>query len=192
MFVKEINQMFNLDVTTKGTLLGAAATDFNVSYAPANDLTKVTEVSGGCSEFVRTIDNPTQIKVLMYAPAGSKILYFDPTDKDSNGNPTTTIKAGDVIKYADGMFVMVLKVIDGKAYLKMPIKTSVAAGSTLKQVGNTGIYSTPTLSIPNAGDYILMVYAPTHNVFIEERIEIIDNKAHYDSEAPDDTTAVAV
>jgi len=193
MFQKNVNQVFNLDVTTKGTLLGASADEFNVSYAPANDLTQVTEVAGGCTEFVRTIDNPRQIKVSLYAPAGSKVLHFDPDDKDDNGNPTTTIQAGDVIKYADGMYVMVLKVINGKAYLKTPIKVAVTAGSILAQVGNTGIYKTPDISIPNTGDYILMIYAPTHNVFIEERVTIVDNSTHYDADAPDgDTTAVAV
>ena len=192
MFQKNVNQVFNLDVTTKGTLFGADANDFTVSYAPANDLTQVTEVSGGCTEFVRTIDNPRQIKVSMYAPAGSRVLHFDPNDKDSDNNPTTTIQAGDVIEYATGKYVMVLKVVNGKAYLKMPIKVAVNAGDVLKQAGNTGIYKTPDMSIGNAGDYIVMIYAPTHNVFIEERVTIVDNATHYDADAPDDTTAVAV
>ena len=192
MFQKAVNQVFNLDVTTKGTLFGASADEFSVSYAPANDLTQVTEVSGGCSEFIRTIDNPRQIKVSQHAPAGSRVLHFDPNDKDDSDNPTTTIKAGDVIEYATGKYVMVLKVINGKAYLKRPIKVAVSAGTTLQQAGNTGIYKTPDMSMTTAGDYIVMIYAPEHNVFIEERVTIVDTQTHYDGDAPDNTTAVAV
>ena len=87
---------------------------------------------------------------------------------------------------------MVLKVVNGKAYLKTPIKVAVNAGDVLQQAGNTGIYKTPDMAIGNAGDYIVMIYAPTHNVFIEERVTIVDNATHYDADAPDDTTAVAV
>jgi len=192
MFDKMINQDFTLDVTTKGTLFGASADAFNVKYAPVADLTSVTEVAGGCTEFVATIANPRQIKPSVPAVIGNKIIRFDPSDKDSNGNPTTTIQAGDVIEYADGMYVMVLKVVNGKAYLKTPLRAVVNAGDIKKQVGNTGIYKTANFSIPTAGDYVVMIYAPTYDIFIEKRISVIDDTVHTDLDAPQDTTAVAV
>jgi len=209
MFDKMINQDFTLDVTTKGTLFGASADAFNVKYAPVADLTSVTEVAGGCTEFVATVSNPRQIKPSVPAVIGNKIIRFDPSDKDSNGNPTTTIQAGDVIEYsngnptttiqagdvieyADGMYVMVLKVVNGKAYLKTPLRAVVNAGDIKKQVGNTGIYKTANFSIPTAGDYVVMIYAPTYDIFIEKRISVIDDTVHTDLDAPQDTTAVAV
>jgi len=192
MLQKNLNEVFNLIVSTKHTLIGADTSKFKMTYAPFTDPTHITDITGDFSEVEVTIDNPRQVKTSIPTPAGSRIIHFDPDDKDDDGNPTTNIQAGDVIEYATGYYGYVLKVVNGKVYLKRPVKVDVGAGETLKQVGKTGDYETPSFSIGQVGDFIIKIEAPEYNIDVEKRVTIIDTSVHSDPDAPENSEAVAI
>lgn len=184
---RNIGENFNMVVSTKRTVIGAPASDFYVYYAPADDLTNTTEVAGGLTEAVETIASDDAHSATLTQPAayGSKLLYVD----DQN----STLQEGDVIEYAAGKYGYILRIVGQKVYLKRPVKASLASGDTLTQVGNTGDYTTPTISLGNAGEYIVTVEGPDYGIIVSERVKVIDPSAgsRPDPDAPDEAIAVA-
>ena len=182
MLQKNENQQFNLVVSTKGTVIGADTSKFKLTYAPVNNPLNETVVDGSFAEAVKQIADADKhvIKVTVSAFAGSRILRYDPSDS------ANTIQEGDVIEYATGKYALVLKLVNGKAYLKTPLKANVSAGTEIKQAGNTGIYTTPTFSIDTAGDYLVRITAYDYGIIAEERV-VINAVEHstYDTDAPD-------
>ena len=187
MTTRNVGENFNVVVSTKRTVIGAPATDFVAYYAPADDLTSRTEIPGGLTEAVETIASGDEHTATLTQPAsyGSRLLYVD----DQN----STIAEGDVIEYSSGKYGYVMRIVGSKVYLKRPIKASLASGATLTQVGNTGDYTTPTISLGNAGEYIVTVEGPDYGIIVSERVKVVDPSAgsQPDPDAPDEAIAVA-
>ena len=161
----EIGQNFDVVVSTKGTLLGAGASDFTVNYAPTNNLIDVTDVVGGLSEKVNTIGTAHTATVSGGVSYGASYITV------ASGH---NVVSGDTIEYATGKYVYVTKAIDTKLYLRTKLRATVADGATLTQVGNTGVYSTPEFAIPTVGEYLVTIEAPEHGIIVEERIRAVD------------------
>jgi len=187
MIIRNIGENFKVVVSTKKTLFGAPASDFSVYYAPVDDLTDRTIVSGGLTEAVETIASGSEHTATTTTPAsyGSRLLYVD--------GANSTIEEGDTIEYSSGKYAYVMKVVGDKLYLKTPIKASVASGATLTQVGNLGEYTTPDISIGNAGEYIVAIEGTDYGLLVEQRVKVVDPTAGQsnDPDAPDETVAVA-
>lgn len=180
----QTNQNFVEAMSTRKTLFGAASTDFIVSYAPIDDLANVTVVSGGMTEAVETIVTAHAGTTNAPSAYGSKILYVDGANSD--------IVAGDTIEYATGKFAYVLKVVGDKLYLRTPIRVSVASGSTITQVGNTGEYASENIAIAAAGEYAITIEAPVYGIVVTDRVRIVDEAtSSVDADAPVETVAVA-
>ena len=184
---RNVGENFNIVVSTKRTIIGAPTSDFFVYYAPADDLTNRTEVVGGLSEAVETIASGDEHTATLTQPAayGSRLLYVD----DQN----STLEEGDVIEYATGKYGYIMRIVGQKVYLKRPIRAHLSSGDTLTQVGNTGDYTTPTISLGNAGEYIVTVEGPDYGIIVSERVKVIDPSAgsQPDPDAPDEAIAVA-
>lgn len=185
MVTRNVGENFNVVVSTKRTVIGAPATDFMVYYAPADDLANQTMVDGGCSEAIENISTAHTATTTQAASYGSRLLYVD----DQN----STLQEGDVIEYASGKYGYIMRIVGNKVYLKRPIRATIASGATLTQVGNTGEYTTPTISLGNAGEYIVTVEAPDYGIMVSERVKVIDPTAGHqpDPDAPDEAIAVA-
>lgn len=187
MTQRNIGENFNVVVSTKRTVIGAPASDWMVYYAPADDLASSTAVSGSVTEAVEVIASGDEHTATLAQPAGwgSRLLHID----DQN----STLQEGDVIKYATGLYGYVMRIVGSKVYLKRPIKANLNSGDTLTQVGNTGEYMTPAISIGTAGEYLVTVEAPDYGIMVSERIKVVDPSAggQPDPDAPDDAVAVA-
>ena len=175
----EINQNFRVVVSTKNTLIGADTTKFSVFYAPVNDLTSITEISGNVTEIVETVDSDTAHTATVSANVsyGSVVI---PVDSGHN------IVSGDVIEYASGLYAYVTKAMDTKLYLRTRTRSAIASGDTLTQKGNTGVYETADISIPNEGEYLVTIEAPEYAVRVEDRIRSVDTTVEtvVDTDAP--------
>jgi hypothetical protein len=187
MVERNINENFKVVVSTKKTLFGASASDFDVYYAPVDDLTDKTVVSGGLTEAVIQIASGDEHTATTTASSayGSRLLYID----DAN----STLEEGDTIEYASGKYAYIRRIVGNKVYLKTPIRANVASGTTLTQVGNTGEYTTQVISIPATGEYIVAVEGSDYGILVEQRVKVVDPDAgtSIDPDAPDDTVAVA-
>jgi len=173
----EIGQNFDVVVSTKATLLGAGADEFIVNYAPTNNLTNVTAVTGGLSEKVKTIGTAHTATVSGGASYGASYITV------ASGHD---IVSGDVIEYATGKYVYVTKAVDTKLYLRTKLRATLEDGATLTQVGNTGVYSTEEFAISSVGEYLVTIEAPEHGIIVEERIRVIDTSVEpvIDPDAP--------
>lgn len=173
----EIGQNFDVVVSTKATLMGVGASEFNVSYAPTNDLTNATTVSGGMAEKVETVVTAHSATANGVVPYGVTYIVVD------SGHD---VMSGDVIEYASGKYAYVTKATDTKLYLRTKLREAIADGSTLTQVGNTGVYCTQEFAIQSVGEYLITIESPEHGVIVEERIRIIDSSVQQviDSDAP--------
>ncbi|MEA1917190.1 MAG: hypothetical protein U9N42_06640, partial [Campylobacterota bacterium] len=154
------NENFNIVVSSKGTIIGKASSEFDVSYAPSSDLTDVTAVVGGMSETVNTITAAHELTTTSVSKVGSTLLYIDDAVSD--------VEAGDVIEYSTGLYAYVLKVVGVKLYVKTPLRAEVANGATLTQVGESGDYTSQNISIATEGDYIIKIESPENNVLVHE------------------------
>ena len=172
-----IGQNFNIVVSTKATLFGAEASDFNVYYAPVNDLTNITAVASGLTESIETVETAHTATLSVGANYGATFLTVD------SGHD---VASGDVIEYATGKFAYVTKAMDAKLYLRTRIRVAIASGATLTQVGNTGLYTTADFAVPTEGEYLISIEAPIHGVMVESRVGIVDNSDHtvVDGDAP--------
>lgn len=170
------NQNFNVVVSTKSTLIGAAASDFVVTYAPVSDLTNKSIVAGGLIEAIESIATPHEALLSANAPYGSSVL---------NVNTGHNITSGDVIEYATGLFAYVTKAMDTKLYLRTKIRAALSSGATIVQAGNTGLYRTSDIAIATGGEYFISIEAPEYAMFVESRVAIInESAAAIDGDAP--------
>lgn len=187
MTIRNLHEAFQVVVSTKKTLFGASAEDFRIFYAPISDLANRTAVSGGLSEIVLPIEQGSEHTATTTAAAsyGARMLRIDAEN--------STIQEGDTIEYAQGKYGYVMRIVGDKLYLKRPIRADVPSGATIKQVGNTGEYVTPQISIDATGEYILAIEAPDYGLLVEERIKIVDPDAgqSVDPDAPEEAVAVA-
>ena len=185
MTTRDIGENFKIVLSTKKTLFGAVATDFKVYFANVNDLTAKTVVDGGISEAIADIDVPNTAIVAMPAPYGAKLIHIDEN--------TSTLEEGDVIEYSAGEYAYIQRIVADKVYLKTPIKTAVASGAMLTQKGNTGEYTTPDVSIPTVGEYIVAIEGSDYGILVEQRVKVVDSTVStaVDTDAPSDTVAVA-
>jgi hypothetical protein len=172
-----LGQNFNIVVSTKATLFGALAGDFDVYYAPTNDLTNRTVVAGGMSEAVETVAVPHEATLSSSASYGA--TYF-------NVSTGHDIEAGDVIQYAVGHYAYVSKVTATKLYLRTKARLAVSSGATITQVGNTGLYKTADFGIPTEGEFLVSIEAPEYGIIVESRVGIVDATVvtTVDSDAP--------
>lgn len=173
----DLGQNFNIVVSTKATLFGAGASDFNVYYAPTNDLNNRTAVTGGLTETLETVETPHTAELSSNASYGATYL---------NVTSGHDVVSGDVIEYATGLFVYVTKAIDTKLYLRTRIRSAVASGETVTQVGNTGLYNTADFGIATEGEYLISIEAPEHGIIVESRVGIVDSTVEtvVDGDAP--------
>lgn len=184
MTTRNTNENFNIIVSTKKTVLGASATDWKVYYAPVTDLTNKSVVDGGMTEAVESITDAHTATVTQPAAYGSRLIYVD--------GANSTLEEGESIEYATGLYGYIQKIVGDKIYLKRGIKASLAVDDTLTQVGNSGDYTSGTISIPNEGEYLITVEAPDYGIMVGERVKVLgDTTATVDSDAPEDTVAVA-
>ncbi len=184
MVTRNLGENFKVVLSTKKTLFGASATDFKVAYADINNLSAKTSVTGGVTEAVATVATPHTATTTASASFGDRKLTV------SN---TSTLVAGDVIQYATGKYAYVQSIVGSTVYLNTPLRANVASGSTLTQVGNLGEYTTSTISIPTAGEYIVSIESSLHGVLVEQRVKVVDTTAttSVDVNAPVATVAVA-
>jgi len=173
----EIGQNFDVVVSTKATLLGAVASEFNITYAPTNDLTSTVAVAGGLNEVVETIGTAHTATVNGTVAYGATFITV------ASGHD---VVSGDSIEYATGKYVYVTKATDTKLYLRTKLRASLSDGTTLTQVGNTGVYSTPEFAIQDAGEFLVTIESPEHGIIVEERIRTIDSTVEtvIDPDAP--------
>lgn len=187
MVTRNIGENFKVVVSTKKTLFGAPASDFTVYYAPVSDLTAKTVVDGGLTEVVEQIDSTNAHTATTTAASayGSRVLYIDAQN--------STLQEGDVIEYASGKYAYIMRIANGKVYLKTPLRANVAAGATLTQVGNTGEYVTPDIAINEVGEYIVTIEGTDYGILVEQRVKTVDPNAGntIDPDAPDEAIAVA-
>ena len=174
----EIGQNLDIVVSTKGTLIGAGSSEFTVVYAPSNDLTNETVVSGGMTEKVDTVTTPHTATVANAVSYGATYI-----DVDSGHD----IVSGDVIEYDTGKYVYVTKATSTRLYLRTKVRANVSAGATLTQVGNSGVYKTAEFAIGTVGEYIVTIESPEHALIVEDRIRIVDTSVDVviDPNAPD-------
>lgn len=172
-----IGQNFNVVVSTKATLFGALAGDFNIVYAPANDLTNKTVVAGGLSEAVESITVPHEATLSSNVAYGTTLLNVDAGHD---------IESGDVVEYATGHFAYVSKATATKLYLRTKTRVALSSGAVLSQVGNTGVYATPDFAIADEGEYLVTIEAPEYGVIVESRVGIKDTSTEtvVDGDAP--------
>jgi len=175
----EIGQNFDVVVSTKATLLGAASSDFTIEYAPTNDLTNTTLVDGGLSEIIEAINSDDAHT----ATVDGNVSYGATFIKVTSGH---NVVSGDTIEYVSGKYVFVTKATDTKLYLRTKLRAALADGATLTQVGNTGVYSTPEFAIQAEGEYLVTIKAPEHGIIVEDRIKAIDSTVEQviDPDAP--------
>jgi len=187
MVTRNIGENFKIVVSTKKTLFGAPSSDFKVYYAPVDDLAQRTEIPGGLTEAVDTIDSASAHKATTTSLSkyGSRVLYVD--------SANSTLQEGDTIKYAEGKYAYIMKIVGSKVYLKTPLRANVPSGTTITQVGNTGEYVTPDIAINEAGEYIVAVEGSEYGIMVEERVKTVDPSAGHtvDTDAPDEAVAVA-
>jgi hypothetical protein len=187
MILRDLGENFKVVLSTKKTLFGAIPSEFIVTYAEINSLGVKTVVAGGATEAVETIAGGSEHTATTTASAGygSKKLYVD-----SN---TSDLAEGDVIEYATGLYAYIQRIVADKVYLKTGIKTAVASGVVLTQVGNTGQYTTADVAIPTEGEYIVAIEGSDYGVLVEQRVKITDSTVTttVDTDAPDETIAVA-
>ena len=187
MIERNVGENFKVMLSTKKTLFGAPATDFQVYYADVNDLANKTVVSGGVTEAVETIASGNEHTATTVAASsyGSTLLLVDDTG--------STLQEGDTIQYATGKYAYIKRIVGQKVYLKTKLKEAVPSGATITQVGNTGEYTTADISIPSAGEYIVAIEGSDYGIMVEQRIKVADPTAGttIDPDAPDDTIAVA-
>lgn len=187
MIEREIGENFKVVLSTKKTLFGAPASDFTVYYADVNDLATKTVVSGGATEAVEAIASGDEHTATLTAsaPYGSRRLFIDAAN--------STLEEGDVVQYAAGKYAYIQRIVSDKVYLKTPIRAAVSSGDTLTQVGNTGEYVTPDISIPAAGEYLVAIEGSDYGILVEQRVKVVDPSAGstVDADAPAETVAVA-
>ena len=187
MVTRNIGENFKVVISTKKTLFGAQPSDFKVYYAPVDDLTQMTQVSGDVTEAVVAIADADKhtATTTAFARHGSRTLIID--------GQNSTLQEGDVIEYAVGHYAYIMRIVGDKAYLRTPLKVSVPSGTTLNQVGNTGEYTTPDIAIGSAGEFIVAVEASDYGILVEQRVKVVDPSAadSYDPDAPDEAIAVA-
>lgn len=185
MVTRNLGENFKVVLSTKKTLFGAVASDFTVYYADVNDLATKVVVAGGATEAVATVATPNTATTTASAVYGAKLLYVDAG--------TSSLAEGDVIEYATGQYAYIQRIVADKVYLKTPIKTAVASGATLTQKGNTGEYTTPDVSIPTAGEYIVAIEGSDYGILVEQRVKVVETSTGtaVDADAPYDTVAVA-
>jgi len=184
LITRNIGENFKVVLSTKKTLFGASTTDFKVTYADINNLSTKTSVAGGAVEAVEAVATPHTATTTASAIFGDKKLTV------SN---TSTLVAGDVIKYSTGKYAYIQSIVGSTVYLNTPLRANVSSGSTLTQVGNLGQYTTPTISITTAGEYIVSIESSLYGVFVEQRVKVVDTAiiASVDANAPVATVAVA-
>ena len=158
------NQNFNLIVSTKNTAFGIPSSAFSVTYASVDNIAAKTAVTGGAVEALSTIGTAHTGTTTASASYGSISLSVD--------SSKNTIVAGDTVEYATGMYAYVSKVVNGTIYLYTPIRSSVASGATITQVGNEGVYATSNIAIPTSGEYLVQISAPEYGIDVEERISV--------------------
>ena len=187
MVIRNIGENFKIVVSTKKTLFGAPASDFKVYYAPIDDLTNKTEVPGGLTEAVENIDSSTAHSATTTAASayGARVLFVD--------GQNSTLQEGDTIEYATGKYAYIMRIVGNKVYLKTPLRANVPSGATIKQVGNTGEYTTPDIAIGEAGEFIVAVEGSDYGILVEQRVKVVDPSAGHtvDTDAPDEAVAVA-
>lgn len=171
-----IGKNFNIVVSTKATLYGALA-EAEVFYAPTNDLTNRTAVTGGLTEAVETIEVPHTATLSVNASYGATYLTVDAGHN---------IESGDVIEYATGKYTYITKATETKLYLRTKIRASVTSGDTLSQVGNTGLYATADFGINTEGEYLVSIEAAEHGIIVESRVGVVDGESEtvVDGDAP--------
>lgn len=182
--IRNVNENFQVVVSTKKTLFGASAGDFIVSYAPVGDLANKTIVAGGITEAeLATADHTATTTV--DAVLGSKMLVVDGVN--------STLEEGDTIEYATGYYGYVMKIVGDNVYLKSKIKAIVASGATINQSTKLGEYTTPIIAIPTVGEYIVAIEGSKHGILVEQREKIVDatTASTADPDAPKDE-AIAV
>lgn len=187
MTTRETGENFKVVLSTKKTLFGVSPQDFTVYYADVNDLATKTVVPGGVTEAVETIPSGSEHTATLAsdAPYGAKLLFVD--------SANSTLEEGDVIQYATGKYAYIRRIVSNKVYLKTPIRTALSSGDILTQVGNTGEYVTPDISIQAAGEYIVAIEGSDYGILVEQRVKVVDPSAGgtVDTDAPEDTIAVA-
>lgn len=173
----DLGQNFNVVVSTKATLFGALAEDFEVFYAPTNDLTNRTAVTGGLIEAVDTVTTPRTATLTADAGYGATFLRVE------TGH---NVVSGDVIEYATGKFAYVSKATSLKLYLRTKIREAVVSGGTLTQVGNTGVYNTADFGINAEGEFLVTIEAPEYGIIVESRVGVVDAtvETQVDGDAP--------
>jgi len=185
MIKRDIGENFKVVLSTKKTLFGAIPSEFIVTYAEINNLGAKTVVAGGATEAVEVIAGGSEHTATTTANAsyGSKLLRVETSD----------LVEGEAIEYATGLYAYIQRIVADKVYLKTPIRTAVASGSTLTQVGNTGQYITADISIPTEGEYIVAIEGSDYGVLVEQRVKVSDSTVAttVDTDAPDETIAVA-
>lgn len=187
MVTRNIGENFKVVVSTKKTLFGAPSSDFKVYYAPVDDLTQRTEVPGGLTEAVDTIESGSEHTATTTAASryGSRVLFVD--------GQNSTLQEGDTIEYATGRYAYIMRIVGNKVYLKTPLRANVPSGATIKQVGNTGEYLTPNIAISEVGEFIVAIEGSDYGILVEERVKTVDPSAGnaVDTDAPDEAVAVA-
>ena len=184
MITRNINENFNIVVSTQKTLFGANRDNWSVYYAPITDLANKTTVDGGMSEAVADITDAHTATVTQPASYGSRLIYID--------GANSTLQEGDVIEYKEGLYGYVQKIVGDKVYLKRGIKANLEANDTLTQVGNTGEYTSSTISIADIGEYLITIEAPEYGILVSERVKVTgETTSKSDTDAPDETVAVA-
>ena len=144
------------------------ASGFKVSYVDKST-GAVTSIPDDLTEVTKTVDGNTSDLNGMVKTGARTIEVLDGTQFND----------GDTLKDVDGGYHYILSITGNTIELKSPIKADIADGSTMTQVGNTGIYFVH-MTIATAGSYNVIISNPSLNmqneiVSVEIRDEVLDD-----------------
>lgn len=162
MSIKKAGEQFFVEVSSHQRVFGASGFKTVVTNLATGEST-VLGIDG--TEEIEQIDSPATATTAAAASAGEKTITL------SDGGSLTD---GMVFDDGAGNKYYIEELNGNVIKLKTPLVADVDAGTTLTQVGNTGIYSFP-ITINTAGIYGIRISNPSINMRTKElQVEVLD------------------
>jgi len=131
------------------------------------DATEATPVEGDFTEVIEAISSPVSTTLASNASAGSTEIVVSDASAFTVGMRVKI--ANSEIKYVAGV-----DTVNNKLIFRRPLKTDYSSGSSVVQVGNTGIYERK-LTLNSVGQYILIVNNPSIGLLNEStKVYVVD------------------
>jgi len=146
--IKKKGVPFHIELNSHQKYFGATGFVTKV----ANLLTgAVSTLPNDAEEIIEEIDSPATATVDQAAAAGSRQIVVQ---------SGSTLQDGMVFKDENNNMYYISKIEGNTIYTKFPLKEDIAYGSTLTQVGNTGIYMVE-VTINEVGSFGVYISNPS-------------------------------